>query len=121
MMDIGYIARCWRWLLNSLVDDYINHELTPLMQDKTSKMYAAIAPLIDWYDMSKDEATALGFMLCQDSDSPYQLWLIPRWLYPLIPEGLTVRKMNGETFKFSRTTSTVEPFFSCLPYGIEIN
>lgn len=46
------------------------------------------------------------------------LWLIPLWLFGMIPEGIKLTAIDGEEFEFHKETADKDCRFGCLSYGI---
>lgn len=53
-------------------------------------------------------------------DEESDLYLFPLWLVPLIPEGMEVTSINGETFKYSKENTNNDIRFGCVAYGINL-
>lgn len=71
---------------------------------------------IDFNNLTVEEAKELRFgKWDEDSD----LWLFPLWLVPLIPEGLEVTTISGETIKYDKNMDN-DIRFGCVAYGIKI-
>lgn len=69
--------------------------------------------LIDWKNMTREEAVELRF--CK-WDEESDLWLIPIWLYPFIPNDLELTSIGGDK-GFAPNIDT-DTRFGCLAWGI---
>lgn len=120
--EIDYVLRCLRWLANAVAEDYQVNNMSNKLKLKTDKFYASIGPVIDWHELTRDDFLRLGFM-CYGyaDDDPYELWLIPQWLYPVIPEGMQLMDLNNQFFSFKRGCTPYEIFYGCMTYGIRID
>lgn len=119
--DVDYALRCLKWLANAVAVDYKVNNMSTQLKQKTDKFYDAIRHVIDWHNLTYKELLKLGFMNCgyEDTD-PYELWLIPQWLYPIIPEGLLVEDLDRNEFEFHRHTAPYDLFYGCMKYGIKL-
>lgn len=68
---------------------------------------------IDWKNLTLEEAKELRF--CR-WDKESDLWLIPIWLYPFIPEDLELTSISGSK-EFAPNIDT-DTRFGCLAWGI---
>ena len=120
MNNRGYINRCLRWLVNELYPFYSNNNLPHELNDKMEVFYDSIKDALDWDGMTRKDLLRLGFMNwdADDDDCPSGVWFIPNWLFPAIPEGLTVYDANGRSCIFSSGTASTEIMYGCLTYGI---
>ena len=109
-----------RWLATGVVSDYQDNMLSPLLKAKANKFYDALEKIIKWEELTKDNALQLGFMCCDDTGTEDELWLIPAWLYPIIPEGLVCYDMKNTQFEFHRKETPFENFYGCLRFGIKL-
>ncbi|MGL5153113.1 MAG: hypothetical protein ACRC7N_21340 [Clostridium sp.] len=73
---------------------------------------------IDLENLTVYEAEELRF--CKWSDELPTLYLFPLWIVPLIPEGMEVKSISGNTFKYSKDSADNDVRFGCVAYGIEI-
>ena len=72
---------------------------------------------LDWSDIDVETCKILGF--CRwDEDMP-NLWLIPGYLYPIVPLGLKVKSIGGTELEWTGKEDN-DVRFGCLAYGIEV-
>lgn len=116
MIDAAKITRLLRWEMNELVVPYLNKSLPYQLGCKTDRFYQAISNEIDWENLTVNDYIVLGFMRWELDDN-HDLWLIPQWLYPIIPEGLHVVGTNKDFFKFSRVENMLEAQYGMLKFG----
>lgn len=78
--------------------------------------------LIDFGKLTPLEAKELGFRYWSKEDEQWEgeskLMLFPVWIYPLIPEGLMVTTIGGDTLPFERPKFDCEGREHCLGYGL---
>lgn len=87
-----------------------------------NKFYSSVNTSIEWDDLTRDDFLSLGFMCYgYEQEDPYELWLIPIWLYPIIPDGLQLEDIHMNSFLFNRETTPYETFYGCMTYGIKIS
>lgn len=65
---------------------------------------------IDFTNVTEYIATRLGMRLAYDN-----LYIIPLWLLPMLPDGLEVETMNGQKIKYDSNSSNKNE-----KYGIRI-
>lgn len=82
------------------------------------RLYEQIGEKVDLKSLTIEDAKYLGF--CRWDEEYPNLWLMPIWLFPIIPEGMELMDINGEKFKFERDKADKDIRFGCLAYGIEI-
>ena len=63
---------------------------------------------------TKEERLALGMQHWDES-----LWLFPYEWFPIIPEGLVLKTINGETITFNEHTTPSDTRYGMLSYGWE--
>lgn len=120
IIDTAYIHRTLRWLANLVVVDYENHCLTSTLTQKMDKLYSILQDTIDWNKLTKQNCIELGFVSYEaHSHEPYEVFCIPAWLYPVIPEGFKVMNTSFEEFKFSRATCPFDINYGTLNYGLK--
>jgi hypothetical protein len=74
--------------------------------------------LIDWNGLTIEEARELRFQKwSDDEEEPKNLWLIPLWLYPIIPIGIKLVSIGGETI-INDGKLDADTRFGCLAYGL---
>ena len=119
--DIDYALRCLRWLANAVAEDYQDKNMSTNLINKTDKFYESLRKTIDWNELTRDDFLRLGFMNCgYEDEDEYELWLIPLWLYDVIPDGLLLMDLNRNMFTFKRGQTPFEKFYGCVTYGIRI-
>lgn len=102
----GFIYKSWS---DEMLFDYVKksrEEFLKYLKDN-----------IDWNDLDIDKCKLLGF-LRWDEDMP-NLWLIPGYMYPIIPIGLKVKSIGGGEFEWTGKEDN-DVRFGCLAYGIEV-
>ena len=118
-MNRGYINRCLRWLANELFPFYFEGELPKDLQQKVDIFYKSVEGCIDWYNMTKKDLLRMGFLNLDEDDEPSQsLWFIPTWLFPVIPEGMTVYDAEKKPFAFFKSTAPTDVMYGCYTFGI---
>lgn len=117
-LDKNYLYRCFRWLTNELIKEKLENKLPPELNRILNKFYDSISKKVE--DMTTTDEKSmldLGFI-------PYEIsrggiiWLIPLWMYPLIPENTQVYTTTGSMFEFHEKTAPKDTMFNCLKYGI---
>lgn len=121
VVDMNYIVRCFRWVMNELVQDYIDKRLSDEQLQRFDTFYSCIEKTIDWDNLTRENCLDLGFMCCVDEEVERpvnELWLIPHWLLPVIPDGIILTCINNETieYHYSEADHTVQ--YGVLTYGI---
>lgn len=120
--ELDYITRCLRWLANVVVAEDKQGKLSPLMHEKLCKFVQSVGRDIDLYTLTREDFLTLGFMCYgYEDDDPYELWLIPVWMYDLIPDLMELEDIEHNKFIFNKKTAPCEPFYGCLQYGLRIN
>ena len=72
---------------------------------------------LDWSDIDLDTCKLLGF--CKWADEDPNFYLIPHYLYPIIPVGLKVKSISGGIHDWTGREDR-DSRFGCLAYGIEV-
>ena len=72
---------------------------------------------IDFTKLTKEEAIELGFKKW-DNDS--NLYLIPIWLFPVIPIGIELTAIDGEKVIYNGENIDDDTRFGCIACGIVI-
>ena len=120
-MNKNYINGCLRWLANELVSFYRTKTLPKAVMSKLNVFYESVEASIDWYRLSKQDLLTLGFLNWEEhetADDLYGVWFIPNWLFPVIPEGMTVYTSDGSSFLFNSEKAPTEVIYGCLTFGI---
>lgn len=81
------------------------------------QFYKSLKSHLDITKLTLDEAK--GYRFCR-WDENSNLWLFPLWVVPLIPEGLMVTSISGETFPFDSTTD-LDTRFGCVAFGLRFD
>ena len=116
-MTTTYINACLRWLINEVYPFYKDKSIPKSLRIKMNSFYDVITKNFDWYNPTKEEVVALGFLNWEDSDEG--VWFIPRWLYPAIPDGITVYDQHKNSFEFQHDKSKMDNvMFGCLDFGL---
>lgn len=118
-LNKNYINSCLRWLANELVPFYKTRSLPRGVMDKLDTFYSSVSKSLDWYNITEQDMLNLGFLNWGDNDEDsVNVWFIPNWLSPIIPEGLTVYNTQGTPFDFDPKTASTEVLYGCLTFGI---
>lgn len=80
------------------------------------KVLEQIKESLDWNDIDKDTCRILGFGKWDDDSN---LYLIPAYMYPIIPIGLKVTTILDNEEEFNGKNDT-DSRFGCLAFGIKI-
>lgn len=119
--ELDYITRCLRWLANAITSEEVEGKLSPLMSEKLGKFLHAAGRDIDFYALTREDFLQLGFMCYgYDEDDPFELWLIPYWMYNLIPDAMQLEDIDHKEFAFKKGVTQRQMFWGCLEYGIKI-
>lgn len=70
---------------------------------------------IDFSNLTKKEASELGFGLWDDN-----LYLIPLYLLPIIPLGTELTSIDGQTVKYNGLNVDDDVRYGCIAWGINI-
>lgn len=73
---------------------------------------------IDFNNLSEQEAIELRFYKWCEEDPT--LYLIPIWLFPILPVGTKLTAINGEEIVYDGKNVDNDVRFSCLVYGIRV-
>ena len=73
---------------------------------------------IDFNNLSKQEAIELRF--CKWSEEDPTLYLIPIWLFPILPVGTKLTCINGEDIVYDGHNVDNDVRFSWLAYGVRV-
>lgn len=88
------------------------------LRSSNSRFINELKKYIDFDNLTKEEALELGFKQWRD-DQP-DLYLIPLYLFPLIPIGKELHSINGDTITYNGTNVDTDNRFGLLAYGILI-
>lgn len=125
---LSWIAN--RVAIGEIYEDWSDTVIGKETREGLKTFYASLKnnnDLIDWNNLTVEEAKELGFLLWSDEEDPNDrysvkdLWLIPLWLYPLIPDGIELTTIGGE--KVIKNGDNIDPDarFGCIAYGIIIS
>lgn len=98
----GYVYTTWS-------DEFVGKEL----RESMDQLYKTLGECIDWPVLTIKEAKELGFV---QWDEGANLYLIPIWLYPAIPEDLELCCISGGTYY--KKDIGIDTRFGCLIYGL---
>lgn len=113
------VANCLTWLANLYTEEYVWGRADERKKSKLTVFYTELREkkAVDFERLTIAEAKELRFgRWTKDSD----LWLIPIWLYPLIPVGLELTSISGKKVVFDGKNIDTDTRFGCLAYGIEL-
>ena len=116
-MNNHFVNGCFKWLANELVPYYNSKDLLIELIGKVEKFYNSLDTTIDWFNLTPSEMSSLGFLNWEEEPTK-GIWFIPAWLFPIIPEGIVLYDIEGNSFEFCSKTSSKESMFGCLKYGI---
>ena len=110
------IQNCMSWLVNSVAPYYVykwreNKELIEYYDE----FYDELEKHIDFNNLTIDEALELRFKLW---DEDTDLYLFPLYLVPIIPQGIEVTSIRGETYEYDKDTADNDIRFGCVAYGL---
>lgn len=122
-MNTNYINSCFRWLINELFPYYNLKKLPNDLMLKMDTFYDSVNKTFDWYNPSKTDLLKLGFINWEDhsvDDCTAGVWFIPCWLFPVIPEGMTLYDTSEKPFLFKKEEASKKTMYGCLTYGVKI-
>ena len=73
---------------------------------------------IDFNNLSEQEAKELRFGKWSEEDPT--LYLIPIWLFPILPVGTKLTCINGEDIVYDGHNVDNDVRFGCLAYGVHV-
>lgn len=113
------LQNCLTWLANAVAESCL-HVKSPDHLDKDIRSSWRVFcnsiksnNHIDWKNLTLQEAKELRFRRWEEESD---LWLIPIWLYPFIPEDLELTSIGGNK-GFAHNIDT-DVRFGCLAWGI---
>lgn len=133
-------------LLNKLAPGYINNTMDTKVRKYFDQFYANMKErnILDWDSMNTVIASRLQFKkfatdldissrinnIVKNVDDPEireveikklenvrNLYLIPLWIYPLIPSGIKITSLSGEIMVYDGHLN-MDVMYGCLGYGI---
>lgn len=117
------IMNCLTWYANMIAEtvhykSWDDHFCREEVNDHTSKMIEEVKKHIDFYHLTKEEAVELRFGKWSDDSN---LYLIPLWLLPAIPVGITLICISGDKIVYDGKNIDIDTRFGVLAWGIEIS
>lgn len=117
------------WLANSLSMGYMYKEWDDTtvrkdMKEAYDKFYQSLQlennkDLINFEKLTQDEAKELGFGKWNEETN---LYLLPLYLVPLLPKGIELTYIDGETFIFDKIEDLdLDIRFGMLSFGVVLN
>lgn len=73
---------------------------------------------IDFNNLSEQEAKELRFGKWSEEDPT--LYLIPIWLFPILPVGTKLTCINGDEIVYDGKNVDNDVRFGCLAYGVRV-
>lgn len=113
------VMNCLTWLANRVSEDYVWGRGDVRKKDMLEAFYKELRNknAIDFEHLTIAQAKELRFGKWDENGN---LWLIPIWLYPLIPNGLELKGIMGGKVIFDGNNIDTDTRFGCLAYGIEL-
>lgn len=119
------------WFVNRMSVATSQYELLPKefesIKEGFYKYFKNNPEAINLNNITKKDAFALGFAPWNSETDPKDnyyvpnLYLIPHWFIPLIPEGYELTTISGKKIRWDSKTADTETRFGVLAYGIIIN
>lgn len=118
MIDHEKIHRYLIWLANQVT---LDEDIDYLLKEKLKRFHKSVASQISWDELTVEDVRNLGF-LYYDSESvgDYELYLIPAYLHAVIPEGITLHTIYGESFQYDPVHTPYTTFYGFMAYGVLI-
>lgn len=113
------LQNCLTWLANAVAEPVLHIKNPGHLDSDIRQSWGVFCNsikskgYIDWKNLTLQEAKELRF--CR-WDEESDLWLIPIWLYPFIPEDLELTSIGGNK-GFAPNIDT-DTRFGCLAWGI---
>lgn len=112
------LQNCLTWLANSVAESCL-HRVNPINLEKDIRSAWGTfcnsvkgSDCIDWKNLTLEEARELRFRKWDESD----LYLIPIWLYPMIPDNLELTSIGGNKARKEDIDSDTR--FGVLAWGL---
>ena len=115
------VNKAFRWLANRFIDNYIDNAMDYDTYVIFSKFYDTIKSAIDWDNLTISDVKKLGFITWAQDTDEHIIWMIPAWLYPVIPEGISIWDSNFNMYKFNRADFPFESKYGYLSFGIKFD
>lgn len=117
------IMNCLTWYANMVAEtvqykSWDDHFCREEINRYTDKMIEEVKKHIDFYHLTKEEAVELRFGKWSDDSN---LYLIPLWLLPAIPVGITLICISGDKIVYDGKNIDIDTRFGVLAWGIEIS
>jgi hypothetical protein len=117
------VQNCLSWLVNKLSEsnsyESWSNDLKAKQNKEAFEMFnKEVRKHIDFKNLTVDEAIELRFSRW-DEDMP-NLYLIPLYLVPVLPEGLEVTSISGNKKIVGKDYIDNDIRFGCIAYGINI-
>jgi hypothetical protein len=115
------ILNCLTWLANRVSettqyenwsDEFCRKEI----KEANQKFVEEIKNHIDWDNLTEEDCKELRFGKWDEESGIY---LIPLYLFPIIPIGLKVYCISGEEIVNDGTNLDDDNRFGCIAYGIK--
>lgn len=119
-MEKNSMYRYFRWLTGKVADQYLKGLLSKSLAKEVRKFYKSLDQSLNWDELTKEDLISLGFVLWHEAELS-DLWLIPGWLYPIIPEGLKVQTTDYHTYNFDPSILPYKPDQGYLNFGILVS
>lgn len=104
------------WLVNRVCEKPV-WSRTVEQTEPFSTFYKSLKKNLDITKLTLEEARELRFLRW---DEHGKLYLFPLWVVPLIPEGLMVTSIGGETFPFD-DRADLDARFGCVAFGLNFS
>lgn len=118
MIDHEKIHRYLIWLANQVT---LDEDVDYLLKEKLKRFHMSLASQISWDNLTVEDVKTLGFLYYDDeSAEDYDLYLIPAYLHAVIPEGVTLQTIHGESFQYDPLHTPYSTFYGFMAYGVLI-
>lgn len=116
------IVNCLTWYANKVSEttqykSWSNEFCRKEIEESTGKFLNELRKLIDFSNLTREEAVELRFGKWEENSD---LYLIPLYLLPIIPIGTELICINGEKIIYDGTNVDNDIRFGCIAYGINI-
>lgn len=116
------IINCLTWYANKVAetvayDSWSNEYCRGKIREANIMFVNELHKDIDFSKLTRKEAIELRFGKWDDETD---LYLIPLYLLPLIPIGIRLTSINGDTVIYDGTNIDNDTRFGCLAWGIDI-
>lgn len=90
--------------------------IADVVKENAPRLLEHIKQNLDWNDIDEETCRILGFSKWEDNDN---VWLIPTYLYSIIPIGLKVVTIFGNEAVFNSHNDD-DSRLGVLPFGIKV-